>query len=46
MHPIYEIANPKKIFGFSKKAEVPKCDDDAEQMKLSFIYMRRSRLNY
>ena len=46
MHPTYQIANPKKKFGFSKKAKVPKCDDDAKQMKFSFIYMRPSRLNY
>ena len=46
MHPTYQIAISKKNFGFSKKAEVPKCDDDAKQMKFSFIYMRPSRLNY
>ena len=46
MRPTYQIVNPKKKFGFSKKAEVPKCDYDAKQMKFSFIYMRPSRLNY
>jgi len=46
MHPIHPIANPKKKLGFAKKAEVPKCDDDPKQMKLSFIYMRLSRSNY
>ena len=28
MHPRHPIANPKKKFGFAKKAEFPKCDDD------------------
>ena len=46
MHPRHPITNPKKKCEFAKKVEIPKCDDDPSQMKLSVIYMRPSRSNY